>query len=115
MPADQPDVSSDLATRSEEALAASAPRQFVTPLISLEHQVGAHVIHALQQDSTVAVLTTVMSGPGGSQCIVSVGLDAARMEQVQQLLAESTSDEVPRVPCVGFHCFLPPKAGANDA
>jgi hypothetical protein len=95
--------SSDLAKKAGEL------RQVVTPLVSLEQQVGAHVIHALQQQDTVAVLTTVMPGPNGSQCIVSVGLNADRMDDVQQLLAESQLPEVERVPCVGFHCFVQPK------
>ena len=99
----------DLARRAQEPMAApdNALRQHITPLISIERQVGAHVIHALQQEHTVAVLTTVVPGPDGSQCIVSVGLNADHMEDVQQLLADSQQIE-PRVPCVGFHCFVQP-------
>jgi hypothetical protein len=83
--------------------------QFVSPLITLDHQVGAHVIHALKQDNTVAVLTTVMPGPGGTQVIASVGLDAALLGQVHELLEQAQSDQEAGVPCVGFHCFLPPQ------
>lgn len=101
--------------RADGATKPGELRQFVTPLISLEQQVGGHVIHALQQPETVAVLTTVVPGPNGSQCIVSVGLNADHMEDVQQILAESRLPENERVPCVGFHCFTQPKDGSSHA
>lgn len=80
----------------------------VTHLQSTEQQVGGHVIAALQQPGSVAVLTTVIPRPDG-QSIVSVALDEQTLGQVQDLLANSPNvEELPRVPCVGFHCFLNP-------
>jgi altronate dehydratase len=92
-----------------------ALRQYVSPLVSMEHQVGTHVINALQQAQTVAVLTTVVPGPGGHEAIVSVGLSAERLEQVHELLEQAQETDVARVPCVGFHCFQPPRDEKSDA
>jgi hypothetical protein len=80
--------------------------QFVTVLTPMEQQVGVHVINALQHPETVAVLTTVAVGQDGLQRIVSVGLDPAMMEQVQQLVVQAREERTKRVPCVGFHCVL---------
>lgn len=80
--------------------------EYTSPLKSAEVQVGEHVITVLQQPETVAVLTTVLAGADGSQRIVSVGLDAERLEDVRELLTEAGVEEARRVPCIGFHCFL---------
>jgi len=78
--------------------------QFITPLASLEQQVGGHVITALQHPGTIAVLSTVVAGMDGSQQIVSIGLDPGRFSEVQDLLAASMEDQKRRVKCMGFHC-----------
>ncbi|HUG93625.1 MAG TPA: hypothetical protein VML55_22485 [Planctomycetaceae bacterium] len=83
---------------------APALPQFVTPLAPIGQQVGAHVIAALQHPNTVAVLTTVAAGPDGTQQIISIGLDAERMEQIERLLASANRDHASRVQCFGFHC-----------
>jgi hypothetical protein len=83
------------------------PQEFMSVLKSFEQQVGEHVISVLQQEGTVAVMSTVLPAPDGTQRIVSIGLDARRMEEVQRLLAESDTEAAPPVPCVGFHCYLP--------
>jgi hypothetical protein len=82
------------------------PAPFVTSLAPVEAQVGVNVIRALQQPNTVAVVSTVAMGPDGHQRIVSVGLDAERLEQVQTLLREGNAEEDRDVPCVGFHCYI---------
>jgi hypothetical protein len=92
----------------------STPRQFVTPLKSIQQQVGESVIHALQHEETMAVLTTVMAIGDGSQQIVSVGLDQSQMEKINELLRQSQEAACERVPCVGFHCFIKPKEKAGD-
>ena len=94
----------------------SQPGMVVTHLQTTEQQVGGHVIGALQQANTVAVLTTVVPRADG-QSIVSVGLDEATLEQVRALLADAPNvEDLPRVPCVGFHCFLKKRdiGGADD-
>jgi hypothetical protein len=84
------------------------PQALVSPLKTIELQVGEHVVRALQVEHTVAVVTTVIVSPDGSQSIVSMPLDDGQMSHVQQLLAEvAPSSEAGRVPCVGFHCYLP--------
>ena len=80
--------------------------QFVTPLASIEQQVGTHVTAALQHPDTVAALSTVAMRQDGTQCIVSVGLDAEAMEQVQMLLQSAQQANKRRIPCIGFHCHL---------
>ncbi len=80
--------------------------QFITPLASIEQQVGAHVTAALKHPDTVAALSTVAMRQDGTQCIVSVGLDAEAMEQVQALLQNARKENKQRIPCIGFHCRL---------
>ena len=84
-------------------------KQFVTQIKSAEHQVGEHIITALQDPDTVAVLTAVVVGSDGTQAVVSAALDPDMLQQVQELLhtAEEKRDE--EVPCVGFHCLLKKK------
>lgn len=91
-------------------------RQFVTPIKSIEQQVGEHVIGALQQEQTVGVLTTVVIAADGGQRIISVGLDTNQLERVNELLCEAPEPESNQVPCVGFHCFIkrPPTSEEKD-
>ncbi len=90
-------------------------KQFITQIRSAEHQVGEHIITALQDPDTVAVLTTVVIGPEGGQHIVSAGLDPETLEEVQKMLVKAEEDRHEDIPCVGFHCFLKrkPKKEAN--
>jgi hypothetical protein len=81
-------------------------RQYVSPIKSIEQQVGEHVIGALQQEQTVGVLTTVVVGTDGGQNIMSVGLDTNQLESVNQLLSQVSEPQESHVPCVGFHCFI---------
>ena len=84
--------------------------QFVTTIKNAEKQVGENIITALQHDSTVAVLTTVVMGPDGQQRVISAALNQARLMQVQEILTEAQVDREPEDPCVGFHCLVRPKA-----
>ncbi|MCH8822330.1 MAG: hypothetical protein IH984_02365 [Planctomycetes bacterium] len=91
-------------------------KQFITQIRSAEHQVGEHIIAALQDPDTVAVLTTVVIGPKGGQHIVSAGLDPETLEEVQNMLAKAQQERREEIPCVGFHCFVKrkPKAAEDD-
>lgn len=84
----------------------TGPKQYVTPLTAIEHQVGSNVIAALQDPENVAVLSTVMAGPNGHQHVVSIGMGPQVAEKVHALVAEAHGAKRDRVPCVGFHCFL---------
>ena len=89
--------------------------QFVTPLRTIEQQVGSHTITALQHPQTVAVLSTVAMGQDGTQRIVSIGLDPQMLGQVEQLLHSATEQQKRRVPCIGFHCYIDkPEDGDDD-
>ncbi|MCH8315441.1 MAG: hypothetical protein IIA64_05660 [Planctomycetes bacterium] len=93
-------------------------KQFITQIRSAEHQVGEHIINALQDPDTVAVLTTVVIGPKGGQHIVSAGLDPETLEEVQKMLVKAEEDRHEDIPCVGFHCFLkrkPKKEADGDS
>ena len=94
---------------------ADAPRlkQWVTELKSAERQIGEHIIQALQDEDTVAVLTTAVIGPDGTQRLVSAGLPPSIMQQVQTLLGEAGEERDEDVPCIGFHCFVR-KHGAEE-
>ncbi len=81
-------------------------KQFVTQIKSAEQQVGEHIVKALQDDETVAVLTTVVVGGDGGQHIVSAALDPGILQQVQHLLRDAQSQRDEEIPCVGFHCLL---------
>ncbi len=91
-------------------------KQFITQIRSAEHQVGEHIIAALQDPDTVAVLTTVVIGPQGGQVIVSAGLDPETLQDVQNMLAKAQQARSEDIPCVGFHCFVKhkPKATEDD-
>lgn len=95
---------------AEEAAAGERERRelprFATTLAPLEHQVGTHVIEALQHPQTVAVLTTVARGSDGHQQVISIGLDEQRLRQVEQILQEADEQQKRRIPCIGFHCYL---------
>lgn len=81
-------------------------KHFVTQIKSAEHQVGEHIINALQDPDTVAVLTTVVIGPEGGQHIVSAALDPEMLEEVQTMLLKAEEERDEETPCVGFHCFI---------
>lgn len=81
-------------------------KQFITRIKSAEQQVGEHIVKALQDDETVAVLTTVVVGGDGGQHIVSAALDPEILQQVQHLLRDAQSQRDEEIPCIGFHCLL---------
>ena len=78
----------------------------VTPLQPIARQVGEHVLHTLNDEKTVAVLTTITGSSAGQQ-VISIPLTPEHVQQVHRLIEEiHTSDEPQQVPCVGFHCFI---------
>ncbi len=87
-------------------------RQFVTQIKSAEHQMGEHIITALQDPNTVAVLTAIVAGPGG-HALVSAALDPDMLGQVQKILHDAELKRAEEVPCVGFHCLLKRKDEAT--
>ncbi len=89
-------------------------KHFVTQIRSAEHQVGEHIIDALQDPDTVAVLTTVVIGPEGGQHIVSAALDPETLEEVQQILIKAEAERREETPCVGFHCFIKRKTKEEE-
>ncbi|MDP6542056.1 MAG: hypothetical protein QGF07_04645, partial [Phycisphaerales bacterium] len=79
---------------------------FVTPLQPIARQVGEHVLTALGDDETVAVLTTITGSSAGQQ-VISIPLTTDHLKKVHEFIEEiHISDEPERVPCVGFHCFV---------
>ena len=66
--------------------------QMVTPLHSINEQVGGHVIKALLHPGTAAVLSVVMPGLGPDQ-IVSVPLNPAQFMAIQGMLASVGGSE----------------------
>ncbi len=83
--------------------------KFVSTIKNIEQQIGEHVIRALQHTDTVAVLTTVVAGPGGQQHLISAAIDPARMMEINRLLASATEQREEEVMCIGFHCLVKPK------
>ena len=89
--------------------------QFVTTIKNAEQQVGEHIIRALQHQDTVAVITTVVTGPDGQQRVVSAALNPTRMQQVQEILAAATEEREEEEPCVGFHCLVKSKTDESES
>ena len=81
-------------------------KQFVTQIKSAEQQIGEHILTALQDDGTVAVLTAVVVWADGGQRIISAALDPYMLQQVQVMLADAQTQRNEEIPCVGFHCLL---------
>jgi len=81
----------------------------VTTIKNAEQQVGEHILNALRHGDTVAVLTTVVLAPDGTQRIVSAALDPMRMSQVNEILQAAQKERREQEPCLGFHCLLKPK------
>ena len=102
----EPSQSNDhpVAPRKEPQVA-----RFVSKIKNLDVQIGEHVLAALQHPDTVAVLTTIVVGPGGEQHIVSAALNPQRMSQVNELLEEAQQERVDDEVCFGFHCLVKPK------
>lgn len=87
---------------------------FVTSIKDVHQQVGEHVIAALQQPNTVAVVTSVVVGPGGKQHIVSAALDPQKAALVNQLISGAQQQRKEEIQCVGYHCLLEPKDDSKD-
>ncbi len=87
-------------------------RQFVTQIKSAERQMGEHIITALQDPNTVAVITAIVAGASG-QVLVSAALDPDMLGQVQKILHDAEVKRTEEVPCIGFHCLLKRKNEAT--
>ena len=61
--------------------------QMVTPLQSLNEQVGRHILQALQQPGSVALISTIVPGVGVDQ-VVSVPLNPKQFRAIQGLLMQ---------------------------
>ena len=59
----------------------------VTEIHPIEHQVGAHILTALSQPNTAAVLTSVMPGLGRDR-VASIPLTAEQLLMIQALLQQ---------------------------
>jgi hypothetical protein len=109
-PKNEPEETKELEVGEKET---EGVPHFVTPLRPIVHQVGEHVLAALEEEETVAVLTTITGSNQGQQ-VISIPLTAEHVQQVRGLIEEiHESDEPERVPCVGFHCLLEDEA-ANE-
>ena len=83
----------------------------VTQLAPITEQVGTHVLQALQDAETVAVLTTVVAGFPADR-VVSLPLTNAQLASVQKLLMQVQAEPAPQTEeeearCIGFQCQIP--------
>ena len=85
-------------------------QQFVTELAPITQQVGENLITALQQEGTVAVLSSIVAGVPTDR-LVSMPLTQAQLIGVQSVLAGMQAAPPPKEDddpnCIGFHCNLP--------
>ncbi|GAB5407053.1 MAG: hypothetical protein Aurels2KO_52840 [Aureliella sp.] len=109
-PADQQPATGEVQNASPAQVS-----HFVTSIKDVHTQVGEHVIGALQQPNTVAVVTSVVVGPGGKQHIVSAALDPQKAAMVNQLISGAKQQRKEEVQCVGYHCIIEPKEEKPDA
>ena len=94
-------------TKNEAAPEAGGLRTMATPLTPIAQQVGQHVMGALSQPNTVAVLTTITGSRTGQQ-VISIPLSREQMGMVNGYLNQvEESDEPEAIDCVGYHCVLP--------
>lgn len=99
--------------RPAENIASDEFAHFVTSIKNTALQIGEHVMAALQHGNTVAVLTTVVVGPGGEHHIMSAALGPGKLAQVNALLREASIEREEEEPCVGFHCLLKSKSDSS--
>ena len=83
----------------------------VTQLAPITEQVGTHVLQALQDAETVAVLTTVVAGFPADR-VVSLPLTNEQLASVQMLLMQVQAEPAPQNAeeesrCIGFQCQIP--------
>ncbi|MDP7008471.1 MAG: hypothetical protein QGI78_02765 [Phycisphaerales bacterium] len=106
---DSPKNEQEIQKKQEEGIPT-----FVTPLQPITRQVGEHVLAALEDKETVAVLTTITGSNAGQQ-VISIPLNSKHLQQVHGLIEEiHLSDEPERIPCVGFHCFVDQDESKED-
>ena len=89
---------------------------YTTPLRTIELQVGENVLAALESESTVAVLTTVVSGIRSDR-VVSVPLSSDQVQDISAILARAQIDpDEPEEnePTIGFHVVLKNDKDAPD-
>ena len=97
------------------------PRHHVTSIRTVERQVGDHVMAALEDTDTVAVLTTIVGGVRTDR-IVSLPLNGEQAAAVSELLqaaqAEAEEDAEDedgwREGFLGFHAVLREAADEDD-
>ena len=97
------------------------PRHHVTSIRTVERQVGDHVMAALEDTDTVAVLTTIVGGVRTDR-IVSLPLNGEQAAAVSELLqaaqAEAEEDaedeDGRREGFLGFHAVLREAADEDD-
>ena len=87
--------------------------RFVTTIKNAEQQIGEHIVAALQHADPVAVLTTVVVGPGGEQHLVSAARNPSKMAEINQLLQSAIDEREDEELCFGFHCLVKPKRTAE--
>lgn len=81
--------------------------RFVTRLRTIERQVGENVLAALENQETVAVLTTIASGLRADR-VVSVPLTRDQVENITSILqqAQAEVEDEDEAPSIGFHVVL---------
>ena len=82
--------------------------RFITRLRTIERQVGENVLAALETESSVAVLTTVVSGLRNDR-VVSVPLTSDQVADISNILArvQAESDDADEDnQTIGFHVVL---------
>ena len=100
---------------SDKPSAPPATTNALTPLVTqlapITEQVGTHVLKALQDAETVAVLTTVVPGFPADR-VVSLPLSNEQLASVQMLLMQIQAEPTPQTEeeqsrCIGFQCQIP--------
>ena len=107
------DASPEQAAEQTAEQTPSGPRHHVTSIRTVERQVGDHVMAALEDEDTVAVLTTIVGGVRTDR-IVSLPLNGEQAAAVSELLqaaqAEAEEDaedeDGRREGFLGFHAVL---------
>ena len=104
-----------------EEQATPGPRHHITSIRTVERQVGDHVMAALEDEGTVAVLTTIVGGVRTDR-IVSLPLNGEQAAAVSEILQaaqteaeeDAEDEDGRREGFLGFHAVLRDEAGETE-
>ena len=94
-------------------------KTFVSELSPVTHQIGSHIMSALSEANTAAVLTSLVPGFPQDR-IASIPVTRAQLQRIHQLLAEEqrvaleATEKEEQDRSIGFHVDIPDSPDQSD-